>query len=169
MCIGKSDSLCDLIVFHGRIFQKFLCLLHSGADQNLCKSFSRHFFEYGAEITGADIKIRTDIIQTQVRIHIIFLNIYVDDFLPGAHRWMYSVLSGHHKPVKYILLRFCMPVQKISAPLPDRADLFFRRGFWRYRKKLPLLPHPRHGSPAEDTCRRGSSLQMNCFTCSSMD
>lgn len=75
MCIGKSDSLCDLIVFHGRIFQKFLCLLHSGADQNLCKSFSRHFFEYGAEITGADIKIRTDIIQTQVRIHIIFLNI----------------------------------------------------------------------------------------------
>ena len=55
MRIGKSDFFSNLIVFHRSIFQKFLCLLHTGTDQNFRKGLTGLFFKYGTEITGADI------------------------------------------------------------------------------------------------------------------
>ena len=63
MCIGKADSLCDLIVLHRSVLEEFFGFVHASTDQDFSKSLSCHFLKYGAEITGADVQIGADVIE----------------------------------------------------------------------------------------------------------
>ena len=64
MCIRKTDSLCDLVVFHCSVLKEFFGFVHACTDQDFGKSLSCHFFKYGAEIAGADVQIGADVIET---------------------------------------------------------------------------------------------------------